>query len=115
VVGRAAPIEPTTVAGGLLRLARRQTGLTQRQLAALAGVPQPMIAAYEMGRREPSMPTLLKLINAAGLDLRLQLVALDDHDQVLEKIREEWPADKREQWDLYQEWIMARNRAALEK
>ncbi|MDQ6616078.1 MAG: helix-turn-helix domain-containing protein [Actinomycetota bacterium] len=112
-MGRAAPVEPTTVAGELLRLTRRQSGLTQRQLATLAGVPQPMIAAYETGRREPSMPTLLKLINAAGLDLRLQLVALADHDQVLAKIRQEWPDDKREQWDRYQQWIMARNRVAL--
>jgi hypothetical protein len=71
-----------------------------------------MIAAYGMGRREPSMPTLLKLINAAGLDLRMELVTLDDHDAVLVKIREQWPADKRERWDRYQEWILARNRAA---
>jgi transcriptional regulator with XRE-family HTH domain len=115
VVPRREPIEPTTVAGGLLRLARHQTGLTQRQLAALAGVPQSMIAAYETGRREPSMPTLLKLINAAGLDLRMELVTLDNHDQVLANMAEHWPADKRQRWDRYQEWILARNRAALRR
>ncbi len=112
VGSKRAPIEPTTVAGGLLRLTRRQTGLSQRQLAALAGVPQSMIAAYEMGRREPTMPTLLKLINAGGLDLRLELVPLDDHDRVLAEIREAWPADKRERWERYVESMLARNRAA---
>jgi transcriptional regulator with XRE-family HTH domain len=81
----------------------------------LAGVPQSMIAAYETGRREPSMPTLLKLINAAGLDLRMELVTLDDHDQVLANMAEYWPADKHERWDRYQEWILARNRASLRR
>jgi transcriptional regulator with XRE-family HTH domain len=114
-VSTAAPIEPTTLAGGLLRLTRRQAGLSQRQLAVLAGVPQSMIAAYEMGRREPSMPTLLKLINAAGLDLRLELVPLDDHDQVLAQIRDQWSADRREQWDRSVKWMMARHRAVLER
>lgn len=105
----------SSVAGGLLRLARRQRGLSQRQLAAAAGVPQSMIAAYEAGHREPTVPTLLKLINAAELDLRVELVPLDDHDRVLAEIREGWPEDKKQRWDLYVEAMMKRNRAAAEQ
>ena len=106
------PVEATTLSGSLLRLARRQAGLTQRQLAAHAGVPQSMIAAYETGRREPTMPTLLKLINAAGLDLRLHLAPLENHDAVLAEIRQGWPEEKRLRWERYVESMLARNRAA---
>jgi transcriptional regulator with XRE-family HTH domain len=35
------------------RSARERLGLTQRDVAALAGVTQPAIAAYEAGRRRP--------------------------------------------------------------
>ena len=37
-----------------LRDRRRAAGLSQRELAARSGVPQPNIAAYETGRRTPS-------------------------------------------------------------
>ena len=100
------------MAGSLLRLSRRQTGLSQRELAHLAGVPQSMIAAYETGRREPTMPTLLKLLNAAGLDLRLELVPLDDHDRILAEIREQWPEAKRQRWERYVAFMMDQNREA---
>lgn len=39
-----------------VRLRRLAAGLTQRQLAASAGVTQPMIAAIEAGRRTPTAP-----------------------------------------------------------
>ena len=109
-----APVEETTLSGSLLRLARRQTGLSQRELAAQAGVPQSMIAAYETGRREPTMPTLLKLINATGLDLRLHLAPLEDHDRVLAEIRRGWSEDKRLRWERYVEAMLAANRAAAQ-
>lgn len=51
----------------------------------MAGVPTTMISAYERDRRQPTLPTLLRLLNAAGFDLRMQLVALDKHDQILER------------------------------
>lgn len=55
-----AAMEETAV-GEALRLRRRNAGLSQRQLAALSGVPQPNIAAYESGRRTPSTGTLDRL------------------------------------------------------
>jgi transcriptional regulator with XRE-family HTH domain len=74
-----------SVAAALLQLARMKSGLSQRKLAEKAGVPTTMISAYERDLRQPTLPTLLRLLNAAGMDLRMQLVALDQHDQVLER------------------------------
>ncbi|MCU1373307.1 MAG: hypothetical protein JWO68_593 [Actinomycetia bacterium] len=63
-------------AAALLREARRRAGLSQRQLGARAGVQQPVIAAYEGGRRQPSFPTLRRLLQAAGFDLDTRLRAV---------------------------------------
>jgi transcriptional regulator with XRE-family HTH domain len=50
----------------LLRRARRVAGLTQSQLAELAGTSQSAIAAYESGAREPTLPVLNRMIRASG-------------------------------------------------
>jgi predicted nucleotidyltransferase len=47
--------------GEELRRLRHEAALSQRELAALTGVPQPNIAAYESGRRQPSSETLARL------------------------------------------------------
>ena len=74
-----------TVAAGLLRIARDRAGLTQGQLAADAGVTQQMVSAYETGRRDPTLPTLMRLLRAAGFDLRMHLEPADYHDEALEQ------------------------------
>lgn len=51
-----------------LRLRRAAAGLTQRELAELTGVKQPLIAAVERGTRQPT-PAVRKAIEAA-LQLR---------------------------------------------
>ena len=56
-------------AGALLRQARQRAGLSQVELAAKAGVTQSVISAYESGHRQPSLPTLAALIEAAGDEL----------------------------------------------
>jgi predicted nucleotidyltransferase/DNA-binding XRE family transcriptional regulator len=56
-------------AGSLLRQARHGAGISQAELASRAGVAQSVISAYEAGRRQPSLPTLARLIDAAGSDL----------------------------------------------
>lgn len=48
------------------------------RLAALAGVTQSVISAYETGTREPSLVTLKRLIEATGLHLS---IALDDAER----------------------------------
>lgn len=64
-------------ASTLLREARRRAGLTQAQLAARAGVTQSVISAYESGRRQPSLPVLLGLIESTGHVLDASLVATE--------------------------------------
>lgn len=59
----------------LLRSARKQAGLTQKELATHAHITQSVISAYEAGRREPAFSTLLKLIEATGLTVSIDLVS----------------------------------------
>lgn len=63
-----------TVAGELLRHARKRARLTQRTLAQAANVPQSMVAAVERGWQDPSVTTLVKLVEATGCSLRLEVV-----------------------------------------
>lgn len=60
-------------ASKVLRLARRAAGLSQTQLAQLAGTSQSAIAAYEAGAREPTLPVLDRMISASGHRLGLGL------------------------------------------
>src|ERR1700683_1006400 len=91
--------ETPSPAAGLLQLARLKSGLSQGRVAKLAGVPATMISAYERDERQPTLPTLLRLLRAAGFDLRMQLVPLDDHDNVRANLREEPPPPERSRRD----------------
>jgi transcriptional regulator with XRE-family HTH domain len=53
----------------LIVAARRRAGLTQRQLAALAGIPQPTVARIESSAVSPRADTLVRLLSAAGREL----------------------------------------------
>jgi transcriptional regulator with XRE-family HTH domain len=64
--------------GQFVREARRRAGLTQEQLAARAGVSQPTIARVESGKVSPSFERLVTLVRAAGLDLDVHVVPLDE-------------------------------------
>lgn len=61
-------------ARALLVEARRRAGLSQVELGVRAGVPQSAVSAYERGRKQPSMPVLVRLVAAAGFGLDLQLI-----------------------------------------
>ena len=52
---------------------RHNAGLSQRQLAARAGVGHSMIAAYEAGRRHPTISTLTRILSAARADVALSV------------------------------------------
>src|ERR1700722_5956189 len=70
----------------LVQLARLKAGMSQRELAERAGVPVTMISAYERDQRQPTLATLLRLLHAAGFDLRLHLAAYDPHDDGLARL-----------------------------
>lgn len=59
-------------AGSLLREARREAGLSQVELAERAAVSQSVVSAYESGSRQPSVPTLARLVAATGLELEMR-------------------------------------------
>jgi transcriptional regulator with XRE-family HTH domain len=84
-----------TVASGLIRLARDKAGLTQRQLASLAGASQQAVSAYETGRKEPTFATVERLLAAAGFEMRVKLEPIDDHDRSLEAFVQTLPDEAR--------------------
>jgi transcriptional regulator with XRE-family HTH domain len=75
--------ESPSPAAALLQLARLKAGMSQQKLAERASVPTTMISAYERDRRQPSLTTLLRLLHAAGFELRMALEPYDPHDDVL--------------------------------
>lgn len=89
-------------AAGLLQLARMEAGITQQDLAERAGVDRSMISAYEHGRRQPTLPTLLRLLKAAGFELRMHLEPYDNHDDVLAARERTRPAAERDAWERRQ-------------
>jgi transcriptional regulator with XRE-family HTH domain len=55
----------------LLRVVRRRRGLTQAEVARRARTSQPVVSAYEHGRRDPTFATLANLVAACGEQLRI--------------------------------------------
>lgn len=64
----------------LVREARKRRGMTQAQLAALAGTTQSAIARLESGRTAPSFDDVVRYLRLMDLDLDLMLVERDDSD-----------------------------------
>jgi len=57
----------------LLRDARLRAGLSQAELGRRARVTQSVVSAYESGARQPSIPTLARLVAATGLELEMRV------------------------------------------
>ncbi|OLC55366.1 MAG: hypothetical protein AUH85_09435 [Chloroflexi bacterium 13_1_40CM_4_68_4] len=76
-------------AGRLVRTARLRGGLTKRQLARMARVPQPMVSLIERGEQDPRHRTLVRLLRSCGLDLDLVPLAGAgvDRSQFVETLR----------------------------
>ncbi|WP_131809544.1 helix-turn-helix transcriptional regulator [Mycolicibacterium iranicum] len=76
------------LAGNVLKLARLERGMTQRELAAVAGVAQSTIARIESGARQPSLPLMARVLAAIDLEMRISLAPYDAHDDVLDATEE---------------------------
>lgn len=99
---------PPSIAAALLQLARLKAGLSQSQLAKRAGVPPTMVSAYERDRRQPTLATLLRLLKAAGFELRMHLAPSDPHDDVLAALEtERSPREQARRNRQIQAWRMA--------
>jgi len=75
-----------SMAGRMVREARRRAGMTQRQLAAKSGIPQETIARIERGRTDPRVSTLDRLLEACefGLEVMPRLGIGIDRTQIRE-------------------------------
>jgi transcriptional regulator with XRE-family HTH domain len=100
------------LAGNLLRLARMRSGLSQRQLAEAAGVPQSTVARIETYRQQPTLPLMARLFAAAGLELRTRLEDYDDHDDVLDARWANMTAAQRAQVHASQDRFAAAGKAS---
>ena len=99
-------------AGAMLKLAREDKRLTQRELAAAAGVPYTTIAKIESGARQPSWPVLCRILAAVDLEMRVRLAPYDDHDDVLDATEAGLTAQQREARDRIQDDFLASLRAS---
>lgn len=59
-----------------IRDLRRKAGLTQAKLARIAGTSQPTIAAYETGRKSPTLQTLSRIARTVGLEAMVSFVTV---------------------------------------
>src|SRR4029077_13193218 len=57
-------------------LARERRGLSQGELARASGVAQALISRYESGQVEPSLRTVQRLVNAAGVVMTIDVDGL---------------------------------------
>lgn len=73
----------------VLRWARGRAGLSQRRLAALAGVPQSTVSRIESGAIDPRVGTLRRLLRGCGyeLDARPRLGQGVDISLIRERLR----------------------------
>jgi uncharacterized protein len=100
--------ELRSTAASILALARLKAGLSQQQLAQRAGVSATMISAYERDLRQPTVPTLERLLAAAGLELRYHLEPRDLHDEVLAKLESHrTPAERKRRDQQIEVWRRA--------
>jgi DNA-binding XRE family transcriptional regulator len=68
-IGPPATLKVVPRPGLTLVVGRNGAGIPQAELALRTGVEQSVFSAYEAGRRQPSLPTVARLIDAAGADL----------------------------------------------
>ncbi|MGH3494866.1 MAG: helix-turn-helix domain-containing protein [Sciscionella sp.] len=96
----------------MLKLARQDKHLTQRELAAAAGVPHTTIAKIESGARQPSWPVLCRILAAVDLEPRVRLTPYDNHDDVLDATEARLTAQQRDARDRAQDGLLADARAS---
>ena len=105
--GRSKAADTEKVAASLIKLARIDKGLSQRALAAAAGVPHSTVARVESGTMQPTLPLLYRLLAAADLEPRIRLEAYDDHDDVLDALAAQFPEKQKQMADARDEMLVA--------
>jgi transcriptional regulator with XRE-family HTH domain len=64
----------------LIAIARKRSGISQRELAERVGRPQATIARWEAGAREPSYAAVQQALRACGLQQLIDIATYDESD-----------------------------------
>jgi predicted transcriptional regulator len=99
-----------TDAARLLRHARKRAGLTQRALAAKAGVPQSYIARIESSRTDPTVSSLSRLLRACETTLEALPGSGEGVDRTLFTLRQT-PAQRMADAVVTAAWLDSLDRA----
>lgn len=67
-----------------IKAVRKGSGLTQEVLARELGIATITLRQYESGRREPSLPMIIKIADATGV-VPIDLIVPSDHRKFVEK------------------------------
>jgi len=62
-------------AATMVRTARMRAGLSKRELARRAGTSPAALVTYEQGTRDPTVGTLVRIVQAAGADPGVRIAA----------------------------------------
>jgi transcriptional regulator with XRE-family HTH domain len=79
-------MKPPVDAASLLQRARESAGLSQRELARKARTAQSVVARIELGETNPSLPTLARLLKAAGFAISATLRRVEVDPQLLDDV-----------------------------
>lgn len=71
-------LEPEYIIMQAMLDARKEEGLTQKELSVRSGITQGDISRLENGNANPSIRTLQRLANAMGKSLKIEFVDLVD-------------------------------------
>jgi transcriptional regulator with XRE-family HTH domain len=77
-----APVVPTTadIFGNALRRLRNRCGISQKELAARAGLSASFIAHMEVGRKPPNIEAVVKMARAMNVPVRALVEDFDAPD-----------------------------------
>lgn len=78
-------MEPEEAVGTVLRLLRKQRGLSQETLALDAGVERNYVSLIELGKNSPSIRILFKLCKALDTSPSAFLAGVEAHMQESQK------------------------------
>jgi DNA-binding XRE family transcriptional regulator len=66
---------------------REGIGLTQREFAAKVGMKQSQLARIESGKQTPKLSTLAKLAAAAGYEVEINFVPIEEQQKSVKPMR----------------------------
>src|SRR6188474_358945 len=72
-----------------LKYLRKRLGITQAQLAEKLNIKRSLIGAYEEGRAEPKLSTLVSIARLFGISL--DSLITQDHSQIIPVVAQEEP------------------------